>query len=123
MGVIKSKASNPKELAVEREVNFALEQKLRDLNHSFDTFRYFPVDDLTHAEEKLLHRIDLEITHRNPNITMEVSLDVAGRYVFQFSNGQINIEKACDTREKCFKKLKNFIETLKAIPVATKEEE
>lgn len=90
-----------------------------EINKNFSILEYFPKDELNTIERKILNRIDVELGHRNPNnIKMNVSSDFDGKYSMNFSNGVSTIQSSCSSREKCFDKLKNFILSLKEIPIA-----
>jgi hypothetical protein len=102
----------------DKALEFANSEKMKLLNSSFSTFKYYPADNLTHLEEKLLHRLDLELSHRNPNIVMEVNADRDGKYKMDFSNGEYSIQKQCIGKEKCFDKLRDFMRSLNELPIA-----
>jgi 5-hydroxyisourate hydrolase-like protein (transthyretin family) len=115
-----SLSNNNNKSVEEKALEYAASEKIRAMNSSFSTFKYYPEDKLSHIEEKFLHRLDLELAHRNPNIVMEVNNDKSGNYKMSFSNGEILIEKKCNDKEKCFTKLKDFMKSLSGIPISTK---
>jgi len=68
-------------------------------------------EELDVSEEKFLHRLEIEFEHRNPHIKMQVVKKDTG-YRMSFKTDFINITKFCKTKESCFRKLKQFRETL-----------
>ncbi len=99
----------------DRAKRYAREMANRDLNKVFNIFKYLPADDLSYTEKKLLYRIDLELAHREPHATMQVSSDTSGKYTMNFSNGVLNVERSCQDKERCFEKLKDFIKSLSSV--------
>jgi len=119
---INHKDNDQKDMDREKIEEFKRIEFNKELNKLLHILRYYPVDTLSFVEKKLLHRIDIDITHRNPYAKMEITNDIQGQYKMKFFSEEVNIEQSCENKEKCFEKLKAFAETLRVMPVVKTED-
>jgi hypothetical protein len=94
---------------------FATEAAIREMNRTFTVFQYMPNDELSYIEKKLLFRIDIELAYKDPNAVMQVISDTAGKYTMNFATATTTVERNCESKDKCFEKLKDFMRSLKHI--------
>ena len=95
----------------------SVQNEIRNMNRNFSVCRYEPEDELSILERKVLNRIDIEFAHKNPDAKVQIFLDTYGKYHMEYSGGSVKINKTCENKEKCFDKLKDFILSIKAMPL------
>ena len=91
--------------------------ELKDFNNSLIVSRYDSTEPLSSIEKKIITRIDIELTYKDPTTNFVVSGIKNDKYCMNYVSGRVTISKECKDKETCFKTLRSFILSLREIPL------
>jgi len=91
--------------------------ELKDFNNSLIVSRYDSSESLSSIEKKIINRIDIELTYKDPTTSFVISGIKNDKYNMNYVSGHITISKECKDKETCFKTLRSFILSLREIPL------
>ena len=90
---------------------------MKDFNNNLIVSRYESIEPLSSIEKKIMNRIDVELSHKDPTSNFVVSGGKDNKYNMNYVSGRITIAKECKDKETCFKKLRAFILSLREMPL------
>ena len=109
--------SMPIKQQTETNDDLNISSEIRDFNSNLVVSRYESTESLSSIEKKIINRIDIELSHKNPSSSFVIVGSKNNKYSMHYASGHITISKECQDKASCFKKLRSFILSLKEMPL------